>query len=141
MHGYYIEISRSQADKVPGEYVRRQTLKGAERFITPELKKFEDQVLSARERRLAREKAALRAAAAGTVPDIGALQACAEGVAELDVLGNLAERAAALDLVRPMLVERPGLSIEAGRHPVVEQVGETPFVANDVELDEQRACW
>jgi DNA mismatch repair protein MutS len=138
IHGYYIEINRSQADKVPGEYVRRQTLKGAERYITPELKRFEDRILSARERSLAREKAVYEQLLQALLPEIGVLKACAEGLAELDLLSNFAERAAALDLVRPMLVERPGLSIEAGRHPVVEQVGETPFVANDVELNEQR---
>lgn len=138
VHGYYIEISRSQSDNVPDEYVRRQTLKSAERFITPELKKFEDQVLSARERSLGREKLLyeqlLDTLGAGLPP----LQTCADGLAELDVLVNLAERAQALDLACPSLDEDPGLSIEDGRHLVVEQVSDHPFVANGVELNPRR---
>jgi DNA mismatch repair protein MutS len=138
VHGYYIEIGRSQSDNVPDEYVRRQTLKGAERFITPELKKFEDQVLSARERSLGREKALyddLLEQLGGALPP---LQTCAEGLAELDVLANLAERAQALDLARPELNEHTGIHIEGGRHPVVEQVSTSPFVANGVELNSAR---
>jgi len=138
VHGYYIEISRLQSDKAPVDYVRRQTLKGAERFITPELKKFEDQVLSARERSLAREKALYDELLDQLQPQIPALQQCAESLAALDVLCNLSERAISMDLRAPELTEEPGLSIEGGRHPVVEQVSDTPFVANDTYFNDKR---
>ncbi|MCU7932973.1 MAG: DNA mismatch repair protein MutS [Candidatus Thiodiazotropha sp. (ex Codakia rugifera)] len=138
VHGYYIEVSRSQSDKAPDDYIRRQTLKGAERFITPELKKFEDQVLSARERSLAREKFLYDQLLEELGQVLAPLQGCAEGLANLDVLCNLAERAQTLNLVRPTLVEEPGLQITDGRHPVVEQVSHEPFVANSVTLDEQQ---
>jgi DNA mismatch repair protein MutS len=139
VQGYAIEISRAQADKVPVDYVRRQTLKNAERYITPELKAFEDKVLSARERSLACEKALyeeLLDLLAGHLP---ALQGAAAAVAELDALANLAERADELNWTRPQLAEQGGIAIRAGRHPVVEQVSSTPFVPNDLELSpEQR---
>lgn len=138
VHGYYIEVSKGQADRVPEDYQRRQTLKGAERFIMPELKAFEDKVLSARERALAREKALYEALLDRLLDDLPALQTCAEALAELDVLGALAERADRLDLRRPRLVTTPGIRIRGGRHPVVEQVTETPFVPNDCLLDDYR---
>lgn len=138
VHGYYIEISRSQSDKAPDDYVRRQTLKGAERFITPELKKFEDQVLSARERSLAREKMLYEQLLEQLCESLTDMQQCAEGLSHLDVLCNLAERAQSLNLVRPELVEEPGLRIVDGRHPVVEQVSQNPFVANSVTLNQQQ---
>ncbi len=138
VHGYYIEISRSQSDQVPDDYVRRQTLKGQERFITPELKKFEDRVLSARERALAREKALYEELLDALQDHISALQQCADAVAALDVVSNLAERAERLDLQAPELSDKPGIHIEAGRHLVVEQVSDTPFVANDVCFDDER---
>jgi DNA mismatch repair protein MutS len=138
VHGYYIEVSRSQSERVPEDYVRRQTLKGAERFITPELKRFEDQVLSARERSLAREKVLYDELLETLGQDIPALQSSAEALATLDVVGNLAERAQTLNLSCPELSENPGVNIRDGRHPVVEQVTEGDFVANDVRLDEQR---
>ncbi len=138
VHGYYIEVSRTHSDKVPADYVRRQTLKGAERYITPELKAFEDRALSASERALAREKALFDALFAPLLEDLAALQASAEALAELDVLCNLAERADSLDLCRPELCPEPGLHIEAGRHPVVEQVMSEPFIPNDVHFDDQR---
>ncbi len=138
VHGYYIEISKARAAEAPDDYVRRQTLKGAERFITPELKKFEDQVLSARERALAREKALYEALIEQLQAGLAPLNDCARGVAELDVLCNLARRARALDLVRPVFSDAPGLEIRQGRHPVVEQLSDAPFVANDVHLDAQR---
>ncbi len=138
VHGYYIEISRSQADGVPADYVRRQTLKGAERFITPELKKFEDQVLSSKERSLAREKALFDALLEILGAEVPQLQACAEAVASIDVLCNLAERAQSLDLCRPELSADPGLLIEGGRHLVVEQVSEENFVPNSVRLEDER---
>jgi DNA mismatch repair protein MutS len=138
VHGYYIEISRAQAKNAPADYSRRQTLKGAERFITPELKSFEDQVLSARERALAREKALYEELVETLVERLGPLQLMAAAVAELDVLANLAERAAALDLSRPRLVDAPCLSISGGRHLVVERVSSEPFIPNHLELDEGR---
>ncbi|MEW8288074.1 MAG: DNA mismatch repair protein MutS [Candidatus Thiodiazotropha endolucinida] len=138
VHGYYIEISRGQSDRAPEDYIRRQTLKGAERFITPELKKFEDQVLSARERALAREKYLYEQLLDRLCGELTPLQQCAEGLARLDVLCNLAERAQQLNLVSPQLVEEPGLQITDGRHPVVEQVSSDPFVANSVTFDDQQ---
>ncbi|MBT3048392.1 MAG: DNA mismatch repair protein MutS [Candidatus Thiodiazotropha sp. (ex Clathrolucina costata)] len=138
VHGYYIEISRGQSDKAPDDYVRRQTLKGAERFITPELKKFEDQVLSARERALAREKHLYEQLLEQLCASLAPLQQCAEGLAQLDVLCNLAERARELNLVCPLLVDEPGIEISDGRHPVVEQVSNEPFVANSVCLDDRQ---
>jgi DNA mismatch repair protein MutS len=137
VHGYYIEISRSQAERAPVDYTRRQTLKGAERFITPELKRFEDQVLSARERSLAREKALYDELLERLQPELGALQRCAQALAELDVLATLAERAEALDYCAPELSDAPGLLIEGGRHPVVEGVLDEPFVPNDLRLDDR----
>ena len=138
VHGYYIEISRSQSDQVPDDYVRRQTLKGAERFITPELKRFEDKVLSSRERALAREKALYTELLETLQAEIPILQRCADALSALDVLANFAERAERLDLSAPELVEAPGLEIIDGRHPVVEQVSDRPFVANGARFDDRR---
>nr|MDQ2693847.1 DNA mismatch repair protein MutS [Pseudomonadota bacterium] len=138
VHGYYIEVSRSQAGRVPADYGRRQTLKGAERYVTPELKEFEGKVLSARERALGREKRLYEELLDWLVARLAPLQAAAAAVAELDVLAALAERAAALHWNAPELVDEPGIRIEAGRHPVVEQVSDEPFVPNDLRLDGQR---
>jgi DNA mismatch repair protein MutS len=138
VHGYYIEISRAQARNAPTDYSRRQTLKGAERFITPELKAFEDKVLSARERALAREKGLYEELIETLVTRLEGLQAMAAAVAELDVLANLAERAGTLNLSRPRLVSGPRLKIRSGRHLVVERVLREPFVPNDLALDEAR---
>lgn len=138
VHGYAIEISRSQADQVPPDYVRRQTLKGSERYITPELKRFEDQVLSARERSLAREKALYEDLLQQLRAWLGPMQLSAAALATLDALANLAERARTLDWSRPELTEDPALTIREGRHPVVEGVIDTPFVANDVHFDGER---
>jgi len=138
VHGYYLEVSRAQAAKVPDDYIRRQTLKNAERYITPELKAFEDKVLSARERALAREKALYDELLERLIARLGDLQLCAHALAELDVLVNLAERADTLNYVRPELDEAPGILIEGGRHPVVEQVTDEPFVPNDTRLDADR---
>jgi DNA mismatch repair protein MutS len=138
VHGFYIELSRGQAEKAPPDYIRRQTLKGAERYITPELKTYEDKVLSARERALAREKFLYDELLEKLLPELPPLQTCAAALAELDVLNNLAERAVTLNLCRPELQERRGLHITAGRHPVVEQTLDTPFVPNDVELHDAR---
>ena len=138
VHGYYIEISKGQADKAPVEYVRRQTLKAAERYITPELKEFEDKVLGARERALAREKHLYEGLIDQLHEVLGELQLTAHRLAELDVLACLAERAATLDLCKPEIADEPCIEITGGRHLVVEQVIETPFVANDVSLNAQR---
>jgi DNA mismatch repair protein MutS len=138
VHGYYIEISKGQADKAPLEYVRRQTLKGAERYITPELKEFEDKVLGARERALAREKLLYEGLLDQLHEDLVELQRSALAIAELDVMGCFAERADSLGLSMPEIVASPCIQIEGGRHLVVEQVIDTPFVANDVSFDATR---
>ncbi|MDJ0794652.1 MAG: DNA mismatch repair protein MutS [Woeseiaceae bacterium] len=138
VHGYYIEISKAQADKAPVEYVRRQTLKSAERYITPELKEFEDKVLGARERALAREKFLYEGLLDKLHEVLGDLQLCAAGLAELDVLACFAERAQALGLTKPEISTAPCIEIEGGRHLVVEQVIDAPFIANDLSMDEQQ---
>jgi len=138
VHGYYIEISKGQADKAPADYIRRQTLKGAERYITPELKEFEDKVLSARERALSREKILYEALIEILIEQLAGLQSTAAGIAELDVLVCFAERAATLNLCQPEIVDEPCLEICGGRHLVVEQVIDTPFVANDLILNDQQ---
>ncbi|MDU9415522.1 DNA mismatch repair protein MutS [Pseudomonas sp. zfem005] len=136
IHGYFIELPRVQAEQAPADYIRRQTLKGAERFITPELKAFEDKALSAKSRALAREKMLYEELLEQLIEQLAPLQDTAAALAELDVLSNLAERALNLDLNRPRFVEEPCMRIVQGRHPVVEQVLETPFVANDLSLDD-----
>jgi len=138
VHGYYIELGRAQADKAPENYIRRQTLKGAERYITPELKAFEDKILSAQERALAREKILYEALLGELHQHLGALQRTASALAEIDVLLNLTRRAVELDLRAPEFSDQPGIRIRGGRHLVVEQVLDEPFVANDLDLDEQR---
>ncbi len=135
VHGYYIEISKSQAADAPPEYIRRQTLKNAERFITPELKVFEDKALSAKSRALSREKALYDELIETLNTHLGPLQIAAAAVAQLDVLNVLAERAEQLKLVCPTLSNGNGIEIEQGRHLVVEQVLNTPFVPNDTTLD------
>ncbi|MDG2115549.1 MAG: DNA mismatch repair protein MutS [Porticoccaceae bacterium] len=138
VHGYYIEISRAQSDQAPVEYIRRQTLKNAERFITPELKEFEDKALSAKSRSLSREKYLYEQLLETLNQDLAALQICAAAVAELDVLATLAERAHNLGFCKPQLQLQPGIHIEGGRHPVVEQVSTDPFVANDLHMNDER---
>ncbi len=137
VHGFYIEISRAQAENAPPEYRRRQTLKNAERFITPELKTFEDKVLSANERALAREKILYAQVLYDIEPFITALQTNSGAVASLDVLCCFAERAKALNYTQPQLTNEAGITIEAGRHPVVESIMQ-PFVANDVAINPYR---
>ncbi|QDI04260.1 DNA mismatch repair protein MutS [Xanthomonas cerealis pv. cerealis] len=138
VHGYYIEISKGQADKAPVHYTRRQTLTNAERYITEELKNFEDKVLSARERALSREKL-LYEALLDTLGDrLEPLKRAAAALSELDVLAGFAERAQALDWAQPELESAPCLRIERGRHPVVEAVREQPFEPNDLDLHPQR---
>jgi DNA mismatch repair protein MutS len=138
VHGYYIEISKGQADRAPADYVRRQTLKGAERYITPELKEFEDKVLSARERSLNREKVLYDRLLDRLIEVLGELQLTARGLAELDVLVCFAERAESLNLCCPEIVDQPCIEIQNGRHIVVEQVIERPFVCNDLSLNERQ---
>lgn len=137
VHGFYIEISRAQAEHAPTEYRRRQTLKNAERFITPELKAFEDKVLSANERALAREKWLYEQILAQLSPFIVALQTNSGAVASLDVLCCFAERAVALHYTQPQFSTEAGIVIEAGRHPVVESIAHS-FVANDVLMTPYR---
>ena len=138
IHGYYIETSRSAAAAAPADYVRRQTLKNAERYITPELKAFEDDALSGQSRALARERVLFDALLDVINAQSPALRACATALAELDVLASMAERARRLNMVAPTLSDRPEFQIEAGRHLVVEQVQSTPFIANDLMLDDSR---
>ena len=138
VHGYYIEITRAQSQAAPPDYQRRQTLKGAERYIIPELQAFEHQVLHAQEQALAREKALYDALLDQLIARLPILQSTAAALAELDVLSNLAERAAALNWRSPELTDQPGIDIVAGRHPVVEQVLDEPFVANDLTLEPQQ---
>ncbi len=135
VHGYYIEISKGQAHKAPLEYVRRQTLKGAERYITPELKDFEDKILGARERTLTREKTLYENILDQLNEELAALQQTAFAIAELDVLVCFGERADTLGLCKPEIVATPCIEIQGGRHLMVEQVIDTPFVANDLALD------
>ncbi|WP_185820619.1 DNA mismatch repair protein MutS [Xanthomonas sp. GW] len=138
VHGYYIEISKGQAEKAPVHYTRRQTLTNAERYITEELKNFEDKVLSARERSLSREKL-LYEALLDTLGDrLEPLKRAAAALSELDVLAGFAERAQALDWAQPELETAPCLRIERGRHPVVEAVREQPFEPNDLDLHPDR---
>ncbi|HKM15539.1 MAG TPA: DNA mismatch repair protein MutS [Marinospirillum sp.] len=135
VHGYFIEISRAQSDKAPLEYQRRQTLKNAERFITPALKVFEDKALSSQSRALSREKQ-LYEALLDTLNDyLASLQQTAATLATIDVLQCLAERAETLNWCVPKLSQQEGIQIQAGRHPVVEQVVSNPFIANDLNFN------
>ena len=138
VHGYYIEISRQQSDQAPDTYQRRQTLKNVERFITPELKQFEDKALSSRSRALAREKFLYEALVERIAGDLVPLQTTSRAICDLDVLACFAERADALSLSRPSFSEEAQLDISNGRHPVVEQVSDKPFIANNTLLNEQR---
>ena len=138
VHGYYIEISRQQSDQAPDTYQRRQTLKNVERFITPELKQFEDKALSSRSRALAREKFLYEALVERIAEDLLPLQTTSRAICDLDVLACFAERADALSLSRPSFSDEAQLDISNGRHPVVEQVSDKPFIANNTLLNEQR---
>jgi DNA mismatch repair protein MutS len=137
VHGYYIEVTHAQAARVPDDYRRRQTLTNAERYITPELKAFEDKALSAQDRALAREKWLYEQVLELVAEHLVALQAGAAAVAEIDVLAAFAERAIALDLVAPELTDDEGIVIEGGRHPVVAAQVEH-FIANDTRLEPSR---
>jgi DNA mismatch repair protein MutS len=133
VHGFYIEVTHANTDKVPDDYRRRQTLKNAERYITPELKAFEDKALSAQERALGREKLLYEQLLERLAPEVPALQTLARGLAELDLVATFAERALTLNLCAPTLTDQPVIEIEAGRHPVVEQQVDA-FIANDTRL-------
>ncbi|MEO6519936.1 MAG: DNA mismatch repair protein MutS [Pseudoxanthomonas sp.] len=135
VHGYFIEISKALSERAPAHYTRRQTLTNAERYITEELKSFEDKVLSARERSLSREKLLYEALLDVLGARLEPLKRCAAALSELDVLAGFAERAQLLDWSRPELSEAAGLRIERGRHPVVEAVRDEPFEPNDLLLD------
>jgi len=138
VHGYYIEVSRAQSDNLPADFVRRQTLKNAERFITSELKEYEDKVLSARERALALEKSLYEEVLQLLLEHLTALQNCARGLAALDTLSCFAERAENLGYCCPEFVETPGISIKEGRHAVVEKVRDEAFIANDTLLSDSK---
>lgn len=138
VHGYFIEISRSQAQQAPAEYTRRQTLKNAERFITPELKTFEDKVLSANERAIAREKILYESLIELIHDELNLLQETAKNVAIFDVILTLSERALSLNWQRPEFSPQLGIHIEQGRHPVVEAAVDIPFIANDLTLNTDR---
>ena len=136
VHGFYIELSRRESDKVPKHYQRRQTLKNTERFITEELKTFEDKVLSAREKALQREKALYEEILRGLLKDLTSMQTTASCLAELDVLLNLAERAQTLNYSKPTLSSEAKIQIKAGRHPVIEEaVSQVAFTPNDLHFD------
>ncbi len=141
VHGYFIELSKSHDIHLPDEYVRRQTLKNAERYTTPELKDFEEHILSANDKALALEKSLYDALFDLLAPDVPALFQSAVAVAEIDVLAALAERADALDYVMPQLTQTSTLDIKAGRHPVVELSQSTPFCANDVSFNQQQTLF
>ncbi|SDC09613.1 DNA mismatch repair protein MutS [Massilia sp. PDC64] len=137
VHGFYIEVTNGQADKVPDDYRRRQTLKNCERYITPELKAFEDKALSAQDRALAREKLLYELLLADLAPHIVCLQRIASGIAQLDTITALAAHAVRNNWCMPQLVEEPCLTIVEGRHPVVENQIER-FIANDCRLSNDR---
>lgn len=134
VHGYYIEVSKTHAESVPTEYTRRQTLKNAERYITEPLKAFEDKVLSANDRALSREKMLYEALVDELAHALDEIKPSVRALAELDVLVCLAQRAEQLQLKRPTLSDAPGIHITQGRHPVVEQVLDAPFIPNDCVL-------
>ena len=138
VHGYFIELGRGHADKVPADYQRRQTLKASERYIIPELKEFEDKVLSSRERSLAREKQLYAELLDRIADDLETLQTTMAAVAMLDVIQNLAERAESLNFCAPTLTSDDVIDIRDGRHSVVEQAMSESFIANDVLLNRDR---
>ena len=139
VHGYYIETTRgADESRIPPEYVRRQTLKNAERYITPELKTFEDKALTAQAKALALEKSLFQDLVAELCSSLGALRSAASAAAELDVLCAFAERAVSLNLSAPALTDEPGIEIGEGWHPVVKALADAPFVPNDLSFSDQR---
>jgi DNA mismatch repair protein MutS len=138
VHGYYIQISRGQSHLAPIHYTRRQTLKNVERYIIPELKEYEDKVLTAKGRALALEKQLYEQLFDLLMPELADMQISADAIAELDVLTNLAERALTLNYQTPTLSTNAGIEIKDGRHVVIEQVLQTPFIANSLSLSPSR---
>ena len=138
VHGYYIEVSRLLAEQVPADYVRRQTLKNNERYITPELREFENRILSAKDRAISREKQLYSQLLEDLLECIDAIQTTGKAIAEIDLLCNFAERAATLNMTQPEMTESPGICIKGGRHPLVENSMNRPFVPNDTELNDTR---
>ena len=138
IHGFYIELSRAQAASAPADYIRRQTLKGAERYVTPELQEFEGKVLSARDRALAREKELYEQLLDDLLAVLPSLRAMAEALAEADVLITLARRSLELGYCRPELTDEPVFQLRGARHPVVERVLDGPFIPNDLDLHAER---
>ncbi|WP_024551677.1 DNA mismatch repair protein MutS [Franconibacter helveticus 513] len=138
VHGYYIQVSRGQSHLVPIHYVRRQTLKNAERYIIPELKEYEDKVLTSKGKALGLEKQLYDELFDLLLPHLPELQKSAAALAELDVLANLAERAATLNYTCPIFTDKPGIRLVEARHPVVERVLNEPFIANPLNLSPQR---
>lgn len=138
VHGYFIEVSRSYSAQVPVEYVRRQTLKNNERYIIPELKEYEDKVLTSQGKAMALEKRLYEELFEQMLPQLNALMRTADALAELDVLANLAERAETNQYHCPELTATPGINYDRGRHPVVEMVMDAPFIANPISMDQQR---
>ncbi len=136
IHGYFIEMSRAQSVNAPADYIRRQTLKNAERYVTPELKIYEEKVLSSKSKALALEKILYDGLLELLLAQLQRLQITAQALAEIDVLTNLAERAENLNYVAPELCDTPGIEIVAGRHPVVEEFRQDPFVPNDLQLQD-----
>ncbi|MEM6998592.1 MAG: DNA mismatch repair protein MutS [Pseudomonadota bacterium] len=137
VHGYYIEISRIHSSTVPENYNRRQTLKATERFITPELKEFEHKILSAKDKSLAREKILYAELLNIIAEHLTELQCCASALAEFDVYLSFAETSETLNFTAPDLTNEKNIMIEAGRHPVVEQIQSEPFIANDLILNSE----
>lgn len=132
VHGYYLQVSRAQSDRVPEHYQRRQTLKNVERYTLPELKIYEEKVLTAKSKALTLEKALYEALFDLILPTLGRMQKSAQSIAKLDVLTNLAERALTLNYVKPILTNEYGIEIENGRHPVVEALSDKPFIPNSL---------
>ena len=138
VHGFFIEISRSQSDSVPAHYQRRQTLKNSERFTTPELKGFEAEALRAAEQALSLEKDLYERLLEELIPSIPSLQRSADALSELDLISGFCSSARTMDLVAPTLSDTPGIEIYNGRHLVVEQVLDQPFIGNDIKLGQER---
>ena len=138
VHGYFIELAKSAASAAPPDYVRRQTLKGAERYITPELKRFEDESLTAQAQALKRERQLYETLLGKLQAALPGLRDAARQVARLDVLACYAIVAERDGLTAPTLTDEPGLQVAAGRHPVVEATADAPFVPNDLTLDDSR---
>lgn len=138
VHGYFIQVSRGQSHIVPPEYIRRQTLKNAERYIIPELKEYEDKVLTAKGKALALEKQLYEELFDLMMPELANMQQTATALAQLDVLSNLAERAESLNYAPPQLCKTLGMRIIQGRHPVVEAVLSAPFIPNSLEFNPER---